>query len=191
MARIIAYNFTSLNGYFKGINEDISWHSHAEDESKYSEEMLGLDNILLFGHKTYNQMASFWPTPAALDMFPAVAKGMNKAEKIVYSTQPIKVDWENTRNVSGDIVEKTRLLKQSSKKDMTILGSGSIISLFADHGLIDEFQIMIDPVALPSGTPVFKDIKRNIKMKFKDFKSFKSGVVLLNYQLMNPLNYAI
>lgn len=191
MAKIIAYNFISLNGYFKGPNEDTSWHSHAGEEAKYSEDMLALNNILLFGHKTYNQMASFWPTPTALDMFPAVSKGMNKAEKIVFSTQPIQLEWENSRNISGDIVEKTRLLKQSSQKDMTILGSGSIISLFADHGLIDELQIMIDPVALPSGTPILNNVKQNIKLKLTSFKTFNSGVVLLNYQVSNPLNYSI
>src|SRR5512145_3091428 len=77
MGKLIAYNFVTLNGFYKGDNEDISWHRHGAEESKYSEDMLAMDNILLFGRKTYEQMAGFWPTDAARELFPKVAAGMN------------------------------------------------------------------------------------------------------------------
>jgi dihydrofolate reductase len=67
-----------------------------------------------------------------------VAAGMNRAEKIVFSTSPFEPEWENTQVISGDIVAKTRAIKNSPGKSMTILGSGAIINLFTDHGLIDE-----------------------------------------------------
>ncbi|MEW5961554.1 MAG: dihydrofolate reductase family protein, partial [Chloroflexota bacterium] len=90
--------------------------------------------------------------------------------------------WENTQVISGDIVEKIRELKKSPGKDMTILGSGAIISLLTDHGLIDEYQFMIDPVAIPDGTPVFKNIKQKLDLQLTGSKVFNSGVVLLNYR---------
>ena len=65
---------------------------------------------------------------------------------------------------------------------MTILGSGAIINLFTDHGLIDEYQFMIDPVAIPDGTPVFKNIKHKLDLRLTGSRVFESGVVLLNYQ---------
>jgi dihydrofolate reductase len=68
MAKIIAYNFITLDGYYKGPNEDISWHKHGKEESAYSEEMLALDNVLIFGRKTFENMASFWPTSFASEM---------------------------------------------------------------------------------------------------------------------------
>jgi dihydrofolate reductase len=68
---------------------------------------------------------------------------------------------------------------------MTILGSGAIINLLTDHGLIDEYQFMIDPVALPEGTPVFNNIKQKLKLRLTGSQVFKSGVVLLNYQPVN------
>lgn len=186
MARLIAYNFLSLNGYYKGVEEDISWHTHGNEESKYSEEMLARDNILVFGRKTYEHMASFWPTPFASDMFPVVAKGMNNSEKLVITTNPqFDSSWSNSRVVIGDVVGKMKELKLNSPKDMAILGSGSIISLFSDHRLIDEYQIMVDPVAIVSGTPIFYGIKNNLNLKFAGFRTFKSGVVLLNYNLNN------
>ena len=182
MRKLIAYNFLTLNGFFKGPNEDISWHTHGEEEVKYSEEALAQDSILLFGRKTFEMMVSFWPTPQAKELFPKVAAGMNKADKIVFSHAPFESEWENTQVISGDIVEKVRELKKSPGKDMTILGSGAIINLFTDYNLIDEYQFMIDPVAIPDGTPVFKNIKQKLDLRLTGSKVFNSGVVLLNYQ---------
>jgi dihydrofolate reductase len=182
MRKLTAYNFLTLNGFFKGPNEDTGWHTHGEEEAKYSEEAVGQANVLLFGRKTYEMMASFWPTPQAKELFPKVAEGMNRAEKIVFSTSPFEPEWENTQVISGDIVEKIREIKKSPGRDMTILGSGTIINLFTDHGLIDEYQFMIDPVAIPDGTPVFKNIKQKLNLRLTDSRIFKSGVILLNYQ---------
>jgi dihydrofolate reductase len=183
LRKLTAYNFLTLNGFFKGPNEDISWHRHGQEEAQFSEEALSQnDNILLFGRKTYEMMASFWPTPEAKELFPKVAEGMNRAEKIVFSTSPFAPQWENTQAISGDIVEKIREMKESPGKDMTTLGSGSIISLFADHGLIDEYQFMIDPVGLPDGTPLFKDTKQKLDLRLTGSRVFNSGVVMLTYQ---------
>jgi dihydrofolate reductase len=185
--KIIAYNFLTINGFFKGLNEDISWHKHGEEEAGYSEEMLAQDNILLFGRKTYEQMASFWPTPMARELFPKVAEGMNRVEKIVLSGSPLETKWEKTQVVSGDVVEQIQRLKASPGKDIAILGSGTIINLLTDYGLIDEYQFMIDPVALPNGAPVFKGIKQKLDLQFIDSRVFKSGVVLLCYQPLKNL----
>ncbi len=182
MRKLGAYNFLTLNGFFKGPNEDTSWHTHGEEEARYSEEALAAENILLFGRKTYDMMAGFWPTPPARELFPKVAEGMNRAEKIVFSRSPFEPAWENSRVFSGDIVAKMRAIKESPGPDMSILGSGSIISLFADHGLIDEYQFMIDPVAIPEGTPVFHNIQQKLSLRLTGSKVFTSGVVLLNYQ---------
>lgn len=186
MAKLIAYNFITLDGYYKGIKEDISWHMHGKEESEYSEEMLALDNVLVFGRKTFEFMASFWPTPFAAEMYPKVAEGMNKAEKILITRNPQEeVGWKNTTTVTGDVVTQIRKLKAASAKDFTILGSGSIINLFTEYNLIDEYQIMIDPVAIGSGTSIFSGIKSPLPLKLKRVRTFKSGVVLLCYHGSN------
>ncbi|MBI3606276.1 MAG: dihydrofolate reductase [Nitrospirae bacterium] len=182
MRKVTVFNFITLNGYFKGPNEDISWHNHGEEESKYSAESLKSGNTLLFGRVTYEMMASFWPTPMAIENFPIVAEGMNKAEKIVFSRTLKKVEWNNTKVVKDNVLEKIKKMKQMPGKDMTLLGSGSILTQFADEGLIDEYQIMVDPVVLGDGTPIFKGIKHKLDMKLTGTRTFKSGVVLLCYQ---------
>ena len=184
MRKLNVFNFTTLNGFFEGPNHDISWHRHGGEENKYSDDSLQAGNILLFGRRTYEMMYSFWPTPMAAEMFPETAKGMNKSEKIVFSNLLKKAEWNNTKVIGGNIVEEMKRLKKTKGKDMTILGSGSIVSLFADAGLIDNYQIMIDPVAIGNGTPIFNGIQHKLDLKLIETKIFKSGVVLLSYKLL-------
>jgi dihydrofolate reductase len=180
MARLSVFNFVTLNGYFKGANNDINWHRHGGEESKYAEEGAKSESILLFGRITYQMMASYWPTPMAAKDNPGVAEGMNRSDKIVFSRTLKKVEWENSRLIKNDLVEEVKKLKKG-KKDITILGSGSIVTQLAEAGLIDEYQIMVDPVALGEGTPLFKGMKGKLDMKLVSTRAFKSGVVLLTY----------
>jgi dihydrofolate reductase len=181
MPLLRSFTFLTLNGFTHGPKGDISWHRHGAEESAYAAEGANSGSVLVFGRKTYQMMASYWPTPMALEQNPAVAKGMNDAEKIVFSKTLRKAAWSNTTLVKKNIVGEMRRLKQIPGKDMTILGSGSIVALFAEAGLIDEFQIMLDPVAIGKGTTLFRNIKRKLDLTLVDTRTFKSGVVLLTY----------
>jgi dihydrofolate reductase len=182
MGKLTSFTFLSLDGYYKGADEDISWHQHGQEEGKWSADNLKAENILLFGRKTYQHMASFWPTPLAAQLFPEVATGMNKAEKIVFSTTLIRADWNNTRVIRNNLVNEVRNLKDSSNKDMTILGSGEIVSQLAAAGMIDAFNFMIDPVAIGKGTPLFQRITTHLAVKLTGIRTFTSGVVLIQYE---------
>ncbi len=182
MRKLNVFNFITLNGYYEGPKHDISWHRHGIEEHKYSDDSLKAESTLLFGRRTYEMMYSFWPTPMAVEMYPETAKGMNKSEKIVFSNSLKKAEWNNTKVIGGNIAEEMTRLKKTKGKDMTVLGSGSIVSIFADAGLIDSYQIMIDPVAIDKGTPIFKGIQHKLDLKLTDTKTFKSGVVLLSYK---------
>jgi dihydrofolate reductase len=182
MRRLTTFNFITLDGYFKGYDNDTSWHKHGGDEeNEYAARGLQSNSTLLFGRVTYNMMADYWPSPMALENDPAVVKGMNDAEKIVFSTKLKKVAWRNTRVVKN-MVEEIKKMKTTAGKDMTILGSGSIIRQLAELGLIDEYQIMLDPIALGSGTAIFQKIKHPLNLKLTKSKAFKSGSVLLCYK---------
>ena len=182
MRKLVVFNFLTLNGYFEGPDGDLSWHRHGEEEGKYASESVGQGGVLLFGRITYEHMAAFWPTPMAMQQMPAVAKGMNNAEKIVFSRTLKTADWENTNIISGDLIKEVDRLKKVPGKDMCLLGSGSILTQLADAGLIDEYQFMVDPVALGSGTPAFKGLKKKLDLKLVSTRKFSSGVLLLNYQ---------
>lgn len=182
MRKLSAFIFITLNGCYKGPGGDISWHRHGEEEGEYSAESLRDENTLIFGRVTYDMMASFWPTPAAAESMPRVAEGMNKAEKIVFSKSLQSVEWENTRIISGDMIEEVRRLKGFPGNNMTILGSGSIVTQLAQEGLIDHYEIMIDPTVIANGTSIFQGITGTLNLKLLSVRTFKSGVVLLSYE---------
>jgi dihydrofolate reductase len=181
MRKLSVFNFTTLNGFYKGANDDISWHKHGGDEG-FAAEGAGSGSTLVFGRVTYEMMNRFWPTPEALAAMPEVAKGMNAAEKIVFSNTLKTASWNNTRIVKGDIIEEMKKLKQQPGAGLTILGSGSIVTQFAEHGLIDNFMLMVDPVAIGEGTSLFKGLTHPLELKLTDTRTFKNGMVLLNYQ---------
>ncbi len=181
MRKISAFNFISLNGFYKGINDDISWNKHTAEESEFSAQSLEAGNVLLFGRVTYQMMERFWTSPQAAVLLPEVAAGMNHAEKIVFSNTLTEANWNNASLVSGDIVAAVTKLKQEEGHDMTILGSGSIITLLTDHGLIDEYQVMIYPVAIAAGTPLFSGAKNPLNLRLTSTRTFNSGSVLLRY----------
>ena len=182
MKRLNSFTFITLNGFYKGVNEDISWHQHGGEESEHATEGLRGDGILLFGRKTYEMMSSYWPTPAAMESAPDIAKGMNNAEKIVFSKTLKEAKWNNTRIIKENIVEEVKKLKESGNKNMTVLGSGSILNLLAENGLIDEYQFMIDPVVVGEGATVLQGKLKKLILKLKKSKVYKSGVILTYYE---------
>jgi dihydrofolate reductase len=180
MGKLTVFNFVTLNGFFKGPNGDISW-AHNREENDYAGEMLQAHDTLLFGRLTYELMESYWPTPEASKNSPEVAEGMNNADKIVFSRTLERVEWNNTRIVKDDIVEEIRKMKASGK-GMTLLGSGSILTQFAEQGLIDEYQIMVHPVVLSEGTSILDGIKQNLNLELITTRTFGSSLVLLRYK---------
>jgi dihydrofolate reductase len=183
MAKIKAFLFLSINGYYKGLNEDISWHQHDEEGAAFSQQQLSAGNILLFGRKTYDMMSNFWPSKMAAEVYPEVAQQMNAATKIVISNSLKKVSWKNTSIINGKIVQEIKNLKANSSVDITILGSGSIVTLLSNELLIDEYEFMIDPVALAEGVSLFQKMQSDLHLKLVSQQVFpKSGCLLLKYE---------
>ena len=182
MGTLNVYNFISLNGFYKDAADGFSWGRHdGAEEKEFSGKNAQGGSALIFGRKTYELMAAFWPTDAGRAMEAATSSGMSAAEKIVFSSTLKKADWENTRVVRTDLAGEIKRLKEAGKA-LTILGSGSIIRQCADARLIDTLMVMINPIALGGGTPILGGIAGNLEMELADHRVFKSGRVLLTYR---------
>ncbi len=183
MGRLTTFTFITLDGYFEGPEKgDISWHKHDREEGAFAVDMLQSENILLFGRKTYEQMAGYWPTPQALLHNPELAAGMNKAPKMVFSKSLEQASWHNIELLRGDLVATIGERKKTSGKDITLLGSGSILTQLAGANLVDEYQIMMDPVAIGQGSAIFHGLQRQLDLELTHSQVFKSGVILLCYK---------
>jgi dihydrofolate reductase len=137
---------------------------------------------LLFGRITYELMASYWPTPLAKQNMPAVAEGMNRMPKTVFSRTLDKVTWNNTKLLKGDLATEVRKLKNEPGPDIVILGSGSIVSQLAQEGLIDEFQIVVNPIILGKGRTMFDGVKETVTLKLVKSRVFGNGNVVQDYE---------
>jgi dihydrofolate reductase len=185
MRKLSSFTQVSLDGYFTGRNGDLSWAHEGQQDAEWNAfvaENASGNGPLLFGRVTYELMVSYWPTPAARENDPVVAEGMNSLPKVVFSRTLDKASWSNTRLVKGDLVTEVRKLKQEPGEGMAILGSGSIVSQLAQAGLIDEYQIVVKPVALGEGRTMFDGIKQKLSLKLTKTRSFTNGNVLLSYE---------
>lgn len=185
MRKLQAFLHISADGYFTGPGGDLSWTRHDQDPEykQWADENARRDSVLVFGRTTYQMMASFWPSPMALEREPVMAEKMNAATKLAFTRSLSEATWNNTVLIKGDdAVEEMRSLKQQPGPALTILGSGSLVRHFAETGLLDEVQLLITPVALGAGRTLFEGIHKRLDLDLVSSRTFQNGKVLLIYK---------
>ena len=176
MRKLIVFNQVSLDGYFTDADGDMSWaHKQDAEWNAFVAENARSGGELLFGRITYELMKSYWPTPAAAKAAPVVAEQMNNLPKIVFSRTLDKAPWNNTKLVGGDLAAEIRKMKNEPREQMVIMGSGTIVSQLTAEGLIDEYQIVVNPIVLAKGRTMFQGIKRKLNLKRTKTRTFGNG----------------
>jgi dihydrofolate reductase len=187
MRKIILFNLVSLDGYFAGPKGEIDWHNVDDEFNRFAIQQLDEVGALLFGRITYELMASYWPTPEAVADDPQVANKMNQLPKVVFSRTLNKAEWENSQLVklgegSTDLASEVAKLKQQPGKDLFVFGSSNLAAALIQNDLIDEYRVMVNPVVLGDGIPLFQGIQKPMRLKLQKSKIFANGNVLLYYQ---------
>lgn len=178
MRKLILWNMVTLDGSFEGAHPwAIDWHElgWGEELERFSREQTGAADLLLFGRKTYEGMAQYWPTARG-----ETAARMNGIDKVVFSRTLGSAEWANTRLVSTDAVEEVARLKQQPGKDILVFGSADLCDALSRAGLIDEYRLGVNPIVLGEGRPLFKPGTER-KMRLLEAKALKTGCVLLFY----------
>lgn len=177
--KLRVFESISIDGYFTGANDDNSFAYAVPPDPEFMawvSQNAQSGSALLFGRKTYEQMAAFWPTPMAAGQMPEVAKGMNAATKYVAS-RTIRPTWTNTTLLEGELVSAVKKLK-AHERDITVLGSGSIAAQLGEAGLVDEYQFVVIPVALGAGRTVFT---AGSGLRLVEQRAFRNGNVAVTY----------
>jgi dihydrofolate reductase len=185
MRKLLVFNHISLDGYFVDASNSMMWAKMNQQDPEWTEfvaKNASGDGTLLFGRITYELMVSYWPTPMARQTDVHVAERMNNLQKVVFSRTLTKVSWNNTHLVKTDMATEIRRMKQEPGEGLVILGSGSVVAQLAAEGLIDEFQVVINPIVLGKGRTMFEGIKGNLPLALTDSRVFKNGNVFLSYQ---------
>lgn len=188
MRRLIVSNLMSLDGFIAGPNGELDWFVRegflkGTEFGRYARELISSVDAILLGRRTYEEFVSYWPTATEDD--PVITERMNALPKIVFSRTLDKVGWgkwNNARLVKEDAAEEVRRLKQGQGKDMVIYGSGGLVSGLMKVGLIDEYQIFVQPVVLGKGKPEFQGLDVRYQLRLVAVKPFKAGAVGLYYQ---------
>jgi dihydrofolate reductase len=159
MLRVI--EFLSLDGVMQAPgapDEDTEGgFKHGGWQRPYFDEVLGAaaaegmaaTDAYLFGRKTYEQMASHWPTVSDDDPY---ARHLNSAPKYVASRTLTSVAWEGSTLIEGDVAEEVSRLKQQPGKNIAVLGSGDLVQTLIEHDLVDEYFLVVFPIVLGSAS---------------------------------------
>jgi dihydrofolate reductase len=182
MRNLFLFNMVTLDGYFAGDDGDIGWHNVDAEFNDFATAQLDEIGNLLFGRVTYELMAGYWPTPEGRADDPEVADRMNALPKVVVSTTLHEATWENTRLVRANVAEEIAALKQQPGKDLAIFGSGQLAMTLWQAGLLDELRLLVNPVVLGHGQPLFADLREPHKLTLRSTRPFASGNVLLTYR---------
>jgi dihydrofolate reductase len=141
----------------------------------------------LFGRKTYETMAAYWPTAPSDDPF---AKDLNTVRKYVASRTLQSVEWQNSMLIRGDVAEEVANLKQQPGKDIALCGSGNLVQTLMRNDLVDEYSLSVFPIVLGSGKRLFREDDQTRNLRLVDSKTTSTGDLILAYQPARCKDYA-
>ena len=143
-----------------------------------AEGMAGTD-AYLFGRKTYEIMASYWPTAPDDDPY---AGHLNSTAKYVASTTLQSTDWQNSTLLKGDVADEVANLKEQPGRNIAVLGSGDLVQTLIKNDLVDEYSLMVFPIVLGTGKRLFRDTGQTRSLRLVDSKTTSTGGLMLTYQ---------
>lgn len=189
MRKAYVFMMISLDGYFEGPNHDLSWHNVDDEFNRFAIEQLNEADVIFFGRRTYQLMEGFWPKAAEDPRMSKenleVARLMNHTPKIVFSKTLDKVvetkNWKNVTLRHDLDPDEIKRMKKQPGKGLWVGGSELAVS-FLNAGLIDEIRLMVNPVFIGKGTPLFKNLDKKLKLELIKTRTFDSGNVLLYYK---------
>jgi dihydrofolate reductase len=189
------FNWMTADGYFAGPDGNLAWVVPDEEQAKAAAEGIPEFDTVLFGRRTYELFEGFWrhavdDSPTAPDPHRpgqrsrehrAIAIWLNETTKVVFSRTLKDVTWRNSYVLHALDPGEIETMKRQPGKDMIVFGSGSIVSQFTQHGLIDEYQFVVCPILLGSGRSLLRGVSQHSRLDLLEAKAYPSGDVLLRY----------
>jgi dihydrofolate reductase len=131
----------------------------------------------IMGRNTYEEMAGHWPVSDD-----AYAAPMNEIPKVVFSRTLERAEWADSRIARGELAEEIAELKREPGKDMLAWGGAAFAQSLSRLELVDEYRLILQPVALGHGLPLFKDLTTPLRLELIDAQTYPTGATLLVYR---------
>jgi len=136
----------------------------------------------LFGRRTYELLASYWPHAKPEEA--PIAEPLNRSPKYIASTtlRP-PLEWDNAALMEGSVADAVRSLKAADGGDLQVIGSTQLVKTLLEHDLVDGFHLMIDPVVLGGGKRFLPDDGMKRPMQLVDSTVTSTGAILATYEV--------
>ncbi|WP_036534533.1 dihydrofolate reductase family protein [Nocardia cyriacigeorgica] len=185
MGSVTLWMQISLDGFAEGPDDEVHWPVVDEELCESSLDQLRRADLFLYGRKTYEIMASFWPTadaaPGISPFYLDFARCWKEKTKIVFSRTLRTAPW-NTSVIGEDMVEQVAALRERPDCDMVLFGGAETASTFIRHDLIDEYRLFVHPMLLGGGVRLFHTGPEAAGLQLVDVMTFDSAVVGMHYQ---------
>ncbi len=180
MRKVVALELVSLDGVMEKPEEWSFSYSNDEMAEANAAGMAGSDAMLL-GRVTYEEFAAFWPYQNRTEQ-PFTDYLDNTSKYVVSTTLQEPLEWQNSMLIKGNVAEEIAKLKRQPGKDITILGSGTLVRSLLEADLLDELSLMVHPVVLGRGKHLFEEGSDQKTLELVDSKTFSTGVLYLTYR---------
>jgi dihydrofolate reductase len=178
--RLILYMSMSLDGFGARRDGTMEWlgtaQRHGDHRQRGVSELLGQTGLLVLGGRAAQDMAQAWPGSQS-----PTGELMNALPKVVFSSTLTEVAWSNTRVSDRPVEDELPELKDEPGKDIVVFGGVSFARSLAAHGLIDEYRINVQPVALGDGLPLLDGPGEPLRLELVASTTWADGPITHTY----------
>lgn len=169
----------SIDGFVAGPNGEMDWMVWDWDDAlkDYVTRLTEPVDTILLGRVLAQGFIPYW----AADPQREGAEKINSSKKVVFTKTLDRSEWDNTVLAKGDLVAEVTQMKQQEGHDIIAYGGGNFVSNLIKANLIDEYHLLVNPTALGSGMPIFRDLEAHRALKLIQSRSFECGIVVMNY----------
>jgi dihydrofolate reductase len=175
MRDVVLMMTMSVDGYVRGYSGGEV--PEPDELQQYKLERICKAGTHIMGRVTYEEMASFWPTSTF-----EYAKPMNEIPKVVFSTTLEEANWPDSTIAAGDTAHEIAQLKSQPGGDIIAWGGANFVQSLSRERLIDEYVLVIGPVAFGDGLPMFKDLPEPLALELIESRAFPNGYVVNRYR---------
>jgi dihydrofolate reductase len=184
--RLFVSMIVSVDGYIEGPRRELDWFEDGDPQfEQYCDEMIDSVGLALYGRRSYELMLSYWPNAEQNPRSPAdlaFARKMNALPKVVLSRTLERAEWNNTQVVRDHVAERITELKRQPGKPIVAWAGAGLVKTLGDLGLIDEYRLIVTPVLLGAGTPMFQGIEQRRQLRLTRTTQLGRKLAVLCYE---------
>ncbi len=187
MRNVILSMHISLDGFIAGPNGELDWATmSAEMDNSLMPAMMAQADTCLIGRVLYEGFLSYWPDAQSKNPHLSQAeiefsRWIEQVDKVVFSSTLEQAEWHNSRLVRGDLAGEVQRLKQQPGKDIVVFGGVRLAQQLVRLGLVDVFDLVLNPVILGEGQPLFTDPAARQDLDLLTCQAFEGKAVALRY----------